>query len=369
MSFLDEQDDSLSLGSLDPPSFDRPNMITALENKIHDSIVNNNQRMCTDIGKQNNSSAFFWDSTDLDEMIPDDDDNPLTPRSNESIDNHHDNDNPNRNNLQSAEEEPRLVLGYPIPSWWKDAPSCNQVAGWVVRNAPCFWGCRRRLRPGATDRSILLRLNILCAFFAAGQLASAVGIATFLYSDQIIDRTTAFDSDNETGQVTPNLWNTNVTVLILGLLGLVIFISMIVTLWVIREVNLVGALHYMWTLLWIIPVELFLVIGLFDYHRVTKVWIRHWWRAPTMAFFRKIFCQDGTYNNKCLVPLGGAPFLNETSWCWNFFNATNCTQIRNDAQEKVFRWTYLYYTLNGVWGVLLIALVRVVCTFKMCPLQ
>ena len=102
---------------------------------------------------------------------------------------------------------------------------------------------------------------------------------------------------------------------------------------------------------------------------LTKVWIRHWWRAPTMAFFRKIFCQDGTYNNKCLVPLGGAPFLNETSWCWNFFNATNCTQIRNDAQEKVFRWTYLYYTLNGVWGVLLIALVRVVCTFKMCPLQ
>ena len=366
MSFFEEQDDSLSIGSLDPPLFSCSSLTTAIEDKTHDSIVHHNQRMCPDIGNLNSSSAFFWDSTHWDDMMPDDDDNDDTNDHDKHTRIHQSVDNPGNhpNNSQPAEEAPRLVLGYPIPSWWTNAPSCNQVAGWVVRNAPCFWGCRRRLQPGATDRSILLRLNILCAFFAAGQLLSAVAIGTILYSEQIIDRTTAFDSDNETGQVTPNLWNTNVTVLILGILGLVVFISMIVTLWVIREVNLVGALHYMWTLLWIIPVELFLVIGLFDYHRVTKVWIRHWWRAPTLAAFRKAFCLGETYNSKCLVPLGGAPFLDETNWCQHFFNATDCTQIRDDAQAKVFRWTFLYYTLNGVWGVLLIALVRIVCKVK-----
>lgn len=257
-------------------------------------------------------------------------------------------------------DDPETLWGYPLPLWWtKNVPSWNRVASWVVRHAPCFWCCGRRLVQGATDRSILLRLNILCAVFAFVQMVSALCIAVALYSRDLIDRESPYGSLSETGQLTPNLWNTNSTLMMIGMLSVVIFFSTVYTLWVIREVNLVGSLRYMWTLLWIVPVEIFLLIGIFDYHRVTKVWITHWWRAPTMAYFRRLSCANGTYNTKCLVPVSLPE--KEAAWCQDYFNATDCTKIRENAQDELFKWTHLYYNLNGVWGIFLLLLV---CTWR-----
>jgi hypothetical protein len=295
------------------------------------------------------SSALF--GTTFDDQL-DEEEYPMTPRSDlpAAVD-----------DAEADDRAPRkiTIFGHTLPLWSTHAPSWNRVSSWVVRHAPCFWCCGRRLVQGATDRSILLRLNILCAFFASGQMGSALWLAVLLYSEDLIDRETPYGSSSETGQLTPNLWNPNVTVLMIGMLSVVIFFSTVFTLWVIREVNLVGSLRYMWTLLWIVPVEIFFVIGIFDYHQVTKVWIAHWWRAPTMAYFRWLSCPDGTYNTKCLVPVK-LP-AEEAAWCQLYFNATDCTEIREKAQDQLFKWTYLYYNLNGVWGVLLLLLV---CSWK-----
>jgi hypothetical protein len=49
------------------------------------------------------------------------------------------------------------------------------------------------------------------------------------------------------------------------------------TIKVIQRVDLVRAIRYLWVLLWIVPFEIFFNISLFDYHRVTLVWIKHWY--------------------------------------------------------------------------------------------
>lgn len=49
---------------------------------------------------------------------------------------------------------------------------------------------------------------------------------------------------------------------------------MIVTVPIIRRVILVGAIKYNWVLYEILPMQMFVVITLFDYHGVTDIWIK-----------------------------------------------------------------------------------------------
>lgn len=127
-------------------------------------------------------------------------------------------------------------------------PGYNRVSSYIVRHAPCFWFCGRSFDVGATDRSILYRLNLLCGFFAFGQIASAVLLAILFYSRSIVDRDDDSVNRRETnaGSLTPNLWNLNGNIFMVGVLAIVIFTTMILTLKVIREVNLRGAIRYMW---------------------------------------------------------------------------------------------------------------------------
>ena len=172
---------------------------------------------------------------------------------------------------------------------WKK-PSWTRLSSFIVRNAPCFWChcCTSRLDVSATHRSVLLRLNILCGFFATGQVAAGIFLLVVLL---------LHDNDNFYNFRT-NLWNLNCSIFTLGIIGFVLMCCVFFTRNVIRRVNLVGAIRYLWILMWILPLELFLSISLFgeylcdlalflffvsyvceDYHRVTHVWIRHWWHT------------------------------------------------------------------------------------------
>ena len=100
------------------------------------------------------------------------------------------------------------------------------------------------------------------------------------------------------------------------------------------------------------------MIGLFDYFRVTSVWIKHWWRDETLAWFRRVFCEPAeTANTLCAVPITA----NDTEYCINMFNSTECESIRANAQERMENVMLGYYYLNAVWGVCLIVLVSSVC--------
>lgn len=135
------------------------------------------------------------------------------------------------------------------------------------------------------------------------------------------------------------------------------------------------------------------MIGLFDYFRVTKVWVKHCkldlgaprnryyarllilsfslcfdpvagWRDESLSSFRRAFCEpSSTYNTLCAAP----EVNNVTSWCLANFNATDCEDIRDEAQEKVDRFMIAYYYGTAIWGIFLILLVSS-CLMLVCKI-
>jgi hypothetical protein len=257
---------------------------------------------------------------------------------------------------------PVFFMGFKLPLCCTNRPSWTRVSYFIVTNAPCFWSCgifRNKTEIAPTDRAILARLNILVAFFSFGQLVSTIFLVVLLYGPRIVDRglptRTEAEQDNTDAGITVlvNLWNINSTVFVMGLLASGNMLATFLAVRVIRNVNLNGALRFLWLLLWVIPFEIFFVIALFDYFRVTNVWIKHWWRDDTMAWFRNKFCAIDTADTLCTVPVSDE----ENEWCMEKFNATNCVATRDAAQADMERWMLPYYYANAAWGLCLIALV------------
>ena len=138
-----------------------------------------------------------------------------------------------------------LELPYWLVSWF---PSLHRISTIVVTRAPCFicWGFRQ-----PTDRSILSRLNVLVVFVTAIQIAAAVFLASVSWN-QFDDHTLDDLTDEEKaaqasrGPVLFNVWTTNVYIYFTGMLAFINFSSAVLTIRVIRNVNLVGAIRYLW---------------------------------------------------------------------------------------------------------------------------
>ena len=240
--------------------------------------------------------------------------------------------------------------GIKLPmSQYYEGCGVTRITACLVRHAPCFWFCGNSLDVGATDRSILYRLNILCAFFAFGQVTAGSFLLVVLNSNLIVNRyNSVVVRTEDSTSFSLDLWNLNGSVFCIAMVGLIILVTVLCTLRIVREVNLRGAVRYLWTMLWLLPLQIFFVISLFDYHRVTQVWVRHWWYLPSMAWFRKEFCVDDTYETLCLVPIdGGQNFTSEELWCLDTFNATNCVDIRDAAQTEAARFMSIFYYCCG----------------------
>lgn len=162
--------------------------------------------------------------------------------------------------------------------------SWNRVSVAIVRHAPCFWCSARRSETGGTDRITLIRLIILCALFATWQLAAGCFVLVVSLSETIVDRNKQPEESIYKQALSPNLWSIGVNLLILSIVGLVLLVTIILAIPAIRQVNLLGAIRFMWVLFWILPLQIFLVIALIDYHNVTEVWIKHWWENASFAW-------------------------------------------------------------------------------------
>jgi hypothetical protein len=121
-----------------------------------------------------------------------------------------------------------------------------------------------------TSRDIVLRLCSLCAVCGLAQVASASYLLIVLLSKNIVNRD-AKDVDRNGGNASINLWNINTTVLFSGVIGLFVVLVMIFSRRAIAEVNFGGSLRFMWFLFWLIPLEIYVSINLFDYYRVSEV--------------------------------------------------------------------------------------------------
>jgi hypothetical protein len=171
------------------------------------------------------------------------------------------------NNLSS--KAPVIFWGMELPRFCSHRPTWTRLAYFVVTKAPCFWGCGLRREVAPTDKAILGRLNVLVAFFSVVQVGSALFLFCVMFLPNIVEReVVAQAEDDENGfKIIVNIWNINTHVFALGVLASANLFASIITIRVIRNVNLVGAIRYLWLLLWVIPFQIYFVIGLFDYFR------------------------------------------------------------------------------------------------------
>ena len=70
-----------------------------------------------------------------------------------------------------------------------------------------------------------------------------------------------------------------------------------------------------------------------------------------MTWCRRVFCQDGTYDDKCVVPIdGGEDFETEEEWCVAMYGATDCMEIRDVAQDDMNTSILIFYTALAGWS-------------------
>jgi hypothetical protein len=251
----------------------------------------------------------------------------------------------------NGEIEQIVVWNVKLPMWLSHLilkpPSVTRISACIVGTAPCFWFCCNKVH--VTDRTVLTRLNILLIFMFFFQFASAMWLTALLLI-----------ADDEKGALkgfTPNYWNINGAVFSIGILACIFIPSCFCTIRVVKAVDLMGAIRYLWVFLWLLPFEIFFTISLFDYHRVTGVWIRHWWLEPTMSWFRRRFCPDEYEDNLCIVPIMGGPdFDTEDEWCLFHYNSTECTDIRDDAQIEMETALLTCYSALAGWSCVVLML-------------
>ncbi len=107
------------------------------------------------------------------------------------------------------------------------------------------------------------RMNILNAIFALGQVGVAIWfglieVANFVVPDRVPEH-------SQTNQKTfvPNLWNPSSSLTCIGVVGFIILVTNLVALRAIKEVNLLGAIRYLWVITWMVPFEIYFSISLF----------------------------------------------------------------------------------------------------------
>ncbi|CAJ1943148.1 unnamed protein product [Cylindrotheca closterium] len=252
---------------------------------------------------------------------------------------------------QDGEIEPIVLWNITLPLGLsriiKQPPSLSQVSVFIVQFAPCFLCCRNSVHSGSTDRAVLTRLNWLCLIFVLSQI---IVISLLVISLVFLD-----DAPGILDEYDPHFWNLNGPAF--GVLAVSIILVMVClgTIRVLQNVDLVGAIRYLWAMLWLVPFEVFLNISLFDYFNVTSVWIRHWWIRPQLSWFRGYYCPLGKADTLCAVPImGGNDFESEEDWCIYFHNSTTCTQTRDSAQSQMIASMLAYYTVLGALGCFLL---------------
>jgi len=237
------------------------------------------------------------------------------------------------------------------PSWcasvMNKTPSLSQISLSLVNALPCFRG---RI---TSDRDVLIRLNILCIFMTFIQMAMAIWLAVILL---LLD-----DRSGVLQEFAPHFWNCNGATLSTGILASLLMVTCFNTIRVIKEVYFARAIRCLWVVVWILPFEIFFNISLYDYYNVTQAWIRHWWLDDNMSWFRLFFCEEGTADSTCLVPInGGVGYPTEDAWCLGEYDSIGCTKIRDDAQDRMERFMLTFYTgLAGWTSVFVVLLVLV----------
>ena len=250
-------------------------------------------------------------------------------------------------------------------------PDMKNVARFISNYAPCFW-CNR-LSPrnffcrksnahslndiALTDRGVLSRLNVLCMIFAVGQVILGMLLGVVYMILPKCEAKECYQS------YIPNLWNPINAVLGLTIFGFILFVATARAIKIIHNVNLLGALVYYWILQYMIPFEALLVFNLFDYIKVTNVFVTHWWDTRSFLSLRQYFCPDTNVTKYLIqgVNITSDEFCQCSSLELSYYK--DCKDIREDSELDVNFYLSIFLYINFAWG--LAFLITIVPTLHM----
>jgi hypothetical protein len=110
--------------------------------------------------------------------------------------------------------------------------SWSLIGSCIVRTAPCFW-CSKKLGISATDREIIMRLNMLCFMFCVVQILAGI----FLF---VVDFN-SYSQDTNDGQFAGILWNLQLFVYCISVVSAVLGVWCLFAQRYLKDVNLVGS--------------------------------------------------------------------------------------------------------------------------------
>jgi hypothetical protein len=177
------------------------------------------------------------------------------------------------------------ITGTTLTRRLKDIFNLHKISILIVKCISCFCciGNNNELQgSGFPDRFILARLNILSFVFSAIQLAASLWLIVVVFIEGRVNVQVDDDYQHEY-----YLWNNNPSIVVIACLAFVLLFTCFWTTRIVKEVDLVGALRFLWLLLWILPVAAFLNITAFDYYDVTSAWISEF---QLKGIVRKFVC-------------------------------------------------------------------------------
>jgi hypothetical protein len=117
-------------------------------------------------------------------------------------------------------------------------------------------------------------------------------------------------------------------------------------------VSLELLLTYFWGIVVFLAPLLLGTVGSFLFSFLyIDVYVRHRWSLDSFAQVRNLFCPSDTADSTCACPLLGGPAANCSIWCISNFDATNCDEIRNSAENDALTWGKRMMLTQGSIGI------------------
>eukprot|EP00611_Tribonema_gayanum_P004862 TRINITY_DN1409_c0_g1_i1.p1 TRINITY_DN1409_c0_g1~~TRINITY_DN1409_c0_g1_i1.p1 ORF type:complete len:422 (+),score=119.76 TRINITY_DN1409_c0_g1_i1:62-1327(+) len=186
----------------------------------------------------------------------------------------------------------------------------------------------------SNERNWLIALN---AFI----MVSGVALGLFaVYLTTLISYHTIGDGEQSSqgersAQALLNTW------VALAVLSFLQAVAAVVGMVAAAKIRIHAMMAYFWAQSLILLAMILFGIAALDFQQQFAVWMRHHWTDNGMSEVRKTFCQEGTWDNKCTVPITGYPYATPAAWCQaEQDGATDCAEIQQkalDAAKNVVR--------------------------------
>ena len=228
-----------------------------------------------------------------------------------------------------------------FPYQYTTAPSTLPQLPHVMGLLGRLYGCLTSLHPRKiyrrlrrlTDRKLLILCNcfiLLCSLYQT--ICGFAIVLAFTYDFGRVMQGLGKQEERTTGIS---------TYLTQAIIGIYMLITSIIGLHSSRKVDIRLLIAYYWmTLIGIGPLFLF-SIACINFKDVLRGWIDHRWDTSEFVLMRKFFCDEGTSDRECTVPMnGGHEFADEAAWCQNHYEQSNCEQIREVSDcAPLISWT------------------------------